>query len=128
MDPLWIIFAFGFGFAVKQVGLPPLVGFLIAGFALNLFGVQLSETLTHIADFGVLLLLFTIGLKLKVNNLLKPEIWAGSSLLYAHYHLSLWAFDFWVQPCRFLKIHFLNSGIIFFDSFCLEFFEYHFCR
>ena len=80
MDPLWIIFAFGFGFTVKQIGLPPLVGFLMAGFALNLFGVQLSEELTHIADFGVLLLLFTIGLKLKVKNLLKPEIWAGSSL------------------------------------------------
>lgn len=80
MDPLWIIFAFGFGFTVKQIGLPPLVGFLMAGFALNLFGVQNSETLIQIADFGVLLLLFTIGLKLKVRNLLKPEIWAGSSL------------------------------------------------
>ena len=80
MDPLWIIFAFGFGFAVKQIGLPPLVGFLTAGFALNLFGVEHSEILRHIADFGVLLLLFTIGLKLKVKNLLKPEIWAASSL------------------------------------------------
>jgi predicted Kef-type K+ transport protein len=80
MDPLWIIFAFGFGFTVKQIGLPPLVGFLMAGFALNLFGVENSETLVQIADFGVLLLLFTIGLKLKVRNLLKPEIWAGSSL------------------------------------------------
>jgi predicted Kef-type K+ transport protein len=80
MDPLWIIFAFGFGFVVKQIGLPPLVGFLTAGFALNLFGVEHSEILRHIADFGVLLLLFTIGLKLKIKNLLKPEIWAASSL------------------------------------------------
>ena len=80
MDPLWIIFAFGFGFTVKQIGLPPLVGFLMAGFALNLFGVEHSEVLTQIADFGVLLLLFTIGLKLKVKNLLKPEIWAVSSI------------------------------------------------
>jgi len=80
MDPLWIIFAFGFGFTVKQMGLPPLVGFLMAGFALNFFGVQSSEVLDYIADFGVLLLLFTIGLKLKIKNLLKPEIWAGSSL------------------------------------------------
>ncbi len=80
MDPLWIIFAFGFGFTVKQIGLPPLVGFLIAGFALNMFGVQSTETLVQIADFGVLLLLFTIGLKLKIKNLLHPEIWAGSSI------------------------------------------------
>ncbi|MGI9531692.1 cation:proton antiporter domain-containing protein, partial [Lutimonas sp.] len=80
MDPLWIIFAFGFGFTVKQIGLPPLVGFLLAGFALNLFGVNLTDTLVQIADFGVLLLLFTIGLKLKIKNLLHPEIWAGSSI------------------------------------------------
>ena len=35
MDPLWIVFAFVFGFTIKQVGLPPLVGFLLAGFALH---------------------------------------------------------------------------------------------
>lgn len=80
MDPLWIVFAFGFGFTVKQFGLPPLVGFLMAGFALNAFGVQNSIALQHIADFGVLLLLFTIGLKLRVKQFLRPEIWAGSSI------------------------------------------------
>ena len=80
MDPLWIVFAFGFGFSVKQIGLPPLVGFLIAGFALNIFGVESSVALGHIADFGVLLLLFTIGLKLRVKQFLRPEIWAGSSI------------------------------------------------
>jgi len=80
MDPLWIIFAFGFGFTIKQLGLPPLVGFLMAGFALNLMGVQNSEVLAQIADFGVLLLLFTIGLKLNIKSLLKPEIWASSSI------------------------------------------------
>lgn len=80
MDPLWIVFAFGFGFTVKQIGLPPMVGFLMAGFALNVFGVQNSIILQHIADFGVLLLLFTIGLKIRIKNFLRPEIWAGSSL------------------------------------------------
>ena len=80
MDPLWIIVAFSFGFTVKQIGLPPLVGFLMAGFALNLMGVQNSDVLVQIADFGVLLLLFTIGLKLNVKNLLRPEIWASSSV------------------------------------------------
>lgn len=80
MDPLWIVFAFGFGFTVKQIGLPPMVGFLMAGFALNIFGVENSVVLEYIADFGVLLLLFTIGLKIKIKNFLRPEIWAGSSL------------------------------------------------
>ncbi len=80
MDPLWILVAFIFGFAVKQIGLPPLIGFLIAGFALNIFGVEGNETLDWLADFGIWLLLFSIGLKLKVKSLLRPEIWATASL------------------------------------------------
>lgn len=80
MDPLWIAVAFLLGFTVKQVGLPPLVGFLAAGFVLNIFGVEGGETLDRVADFGVLLLLFSIGLKLRIKSLLRPEIWAGTSL------------------------------------------------
>ena len=80
MDPIWIIVAFVFGFTVKQVGLPPLVGFLLAGFALNLMGVEGGETLDRIANFGVYLLLFSIGLKLDIRGLLKPVIWGTASL------------------------------------------------
>lgn len=36
--------------------------------------------LDTIADLGVMLLLFTIGLKLKIRSLLRPEIWAGASI------------------------------------------------
>lgn len=80
MDPVWIFFAFAFGFTVKQIGLPPMVGYLLAGFALNIMGVENSEILVQIADLGVLLLLFTIGLKLRVKEMLRPEIWLGSSI------------------------------------------------
>ncbi len=79
MDPIWIAVAFVFGFAASRVGLPPLVGFLAAGFALNAAGVEGCETLGQLADLGVLLLLFTIGLKLRVRDLLKPEVWVGAS-------------------------------------------------
>lgn len=34
-DPLWIAIAFVCGLLIKLVGLPPLIGFLIAGFLLN---------------------------------------------------------------------------------------------
>jgi len=78
MDPLWIFIAFLFGFAVKQVGLPPLIGFLAAGFVLNIFGVEGGETLDRIADFGVLLLLFSIGLKLNIKSLLRPVVVFGA--------------------------------------------------
>ena len=121
MDPLWIIFAFGFGFTVKQIGLPPLVGFLIAGFALNLFGVQSTENLVHIADFGVLLLLFTIGLKLKIKNLLHPEIWAGSSI---HMLVSTLFFGLLILVLSYLgfsKFANLDASTSFLIAFALSF-------
>ena len=80
MDPVWILIAFIFGFAATRFGLPPLVGYLIAGFALNAFGAEGGGAIDNIADVGVTLLLFSIGLKLNVKNLLKPAIWAGTSL------------------------------------------------
>ena len=80
MDPLWIVAAFVFGAASSRIGLPPLVGYLIAGFVLNSFGVEGSETLGKIAEAGITLLLFTIGLKLKLKSLAKPEVWAGATI------------------------------------------------
>ena len=41
-EVICVTFAFFFGLAVKQVGLPPLVGFLAAGFAINFFGPALG--------------------------------------------------------------------------------------
>ena len=67
MDPLWIIAAFVFGAGSSRIGLPPLVGYLIAGFALNGIGVDGGEILSKIADIGVTLLLFTIGLPIVVS-------------------------------------------------------------
>ena len=78
MDILWILFAFACGFGIKQLGLPPLIGYLIAGFLLNLYGITMTPGLQEIADLGVTLMLFTIGLKLNIRDLLKPEIWAGT--------------------------------------------------
>jgi len=80
MDAIPIAAAFVLGFAARQIGLPPLVGFLVAGFGLNVAGVQGGEFLETLADLGVTLLLFSIGLKLKVETLLKPEVWAGASI------------------------------------------------
>jgi glutathione-regulated potassium-efflux system ancillary protein KefC len=78
MDILWILFAFACGFGVKQLGLPPLIGYLAAGFLLNFYGVSMTPELQEVADIGVTLMLFTIGLKLDVRDLLKSEVWAGT--------------------------------------------------
>jgi glutathione-regulated potassium-efflux system ancillary protein KefC len=74
-DPIWIAVAFTLGMAALQTGLPPLVGFLLAGFALNWAGAEGGKFLDEIADLGVTLLLFSIGLKLQVGKLLKPQVW-----------------------------------------------------
>ncbi|GJL81960.1 MAG: potassium transporter Kef [marine bacterium B5-7] len=74
-DPLWIALAFACGLIAKSVGLPPLVGFLVAGFALNAVGARGGEFLQITADFGITLLLFTIGLKLNLRSLARPEVW-----------------------------------------------------
>lgn len=80
MDPLLISVAFAFGFLARQVGLPPLVGFLAAGFVLKGMGFEGGEFLQRMADLGVTLLLFSIGLKLDLKSLTRPEVWAGASL------------------------------------------------
>ena len=54
MDPLWILVAFILGFAVNRVRLPPLVGYLIAGFVLQALGVEaLKGLLSEHVRYGV---------------------------------------------------------------------------
>ncbi len=78
MDFLWVAVAFAFGFAARQLGLPPLVGYLVAGFGLNGIGVLPFDGLTNLADLGITLMLFTIGLKLNLRELARVEVWGGA--------------------------------------------------
>lgn len=80
MDPIVIILAFGCGYLASLVNLPPLVGYLAAGFGLSAMGYAAGQPIEMIANIGVTILLFSIGLKLKVKGLLKPEIWGGATL------------------------------------------------
>ena len=81
MEAIWIAAAFILGLGFRELGLPPLVGYLVAGFALNGFGLQGGDTLEHLAHIGVLLLLFAVGLKLKLKTVLAREVW-GTALLH----------------------------------------------
>ncbi len=80
MEIAFIVVAFLLGFGAAAVRLPPLVGYLIAGFVLHAFGFESTEAIDIIAELGVLLLLFGIGLKLKLSTLARPVVWAGASL------------------------------------------------
>ncbi|AEF03170.1 cation:proton antiporter family protein [Alteromonas naphthalenivorans] len=78
MEYAFLLFAFVCGLTVKLIGIPPLVGYLIAGFLLNFSGYTLTDDLTKIANLGITIMLFTIGLKLNIRDLSKREVWAGS--------------------------------------------------
>ncbi len=77
-DISWILIALVFGLIATFISLPPMVGYLVAGFILSAIGMQSGDTLKAVADIGVTLLLFSIGLKLNLKDLLHTEVWAVS--------------------------------------------------
>lgn len=89
MDLIVLTAAFLAGYAALKLQLPPLVGFLIAGFILHIYGFRSTETISTLSDLGVTLLLFTIGLKLDIKTLLAKEVWLGATV---HNILSTFAF------------------------------------
>ena len=80
MDPLIIIIAFLAGLIFRRINYPPLLGYLLAGFVAHELGYGDVENIKPIADIGILLLLFTIGLKLNLRELAAPQVWAVASL------------------------------------------------
>lgn len=68
------------GASARLLRLPPLIGFLAAGFALNVTGVAPLPGLDVLADLGVTLLLFSIGLKVDVRILLRRETWLTAGI------------------------------------------------
>ena len=77
---LYLLITFGLGGVAMAVRLPPLVGFLTAGFVINALHLDNLPELEVIADLGVTLLLFAIGLKLNARILLRKEVWLTTSV------------------------------------------------
>ncbi|WP_199610791.1 cation:proton antiporter family protein [Flocculibacter collagenilyticus] len=80
MELIFFATAFVCGFVVLQLNLPPLIGFLVAGFVLKLAGFESTILLEQVSALGVTILLFSIGLKLKVKSLAKVQVWGPASL------------------------------------------------
>jgi predicted Kef-type K+ transport protein len=82
MEPAILVITLACGLLVSRINLPPLIGYLAAGFVLYIMGIQSDSLplLNALASLGVTLLLFAIGLKLDIRSLFKAEVWAGSGL------------------------------------------------
>ena len=78
---LWIGVAFGCGYLLNLVGLPPLVGYLVAGYLLAFVGQHPNSLVESTSELGILMLLFTVGLKLRPRTLFKREV-LGVGLLH----------------------------------------------
>jgi predicted Kef-type K+ transport protein len=80
MALIWLVPAFAAGFIAKAFKMPTLVGYLAAGLVLALFGVESNEFIKAVGDFGVVLLLFTVGLHISLRSLIQPQVWGVGSL------------------------------------------------
>lgn len=70
---------FGCGLVARLVRLPPLIGFVAAGFILNVLHVEQLPELSLMGEIGVTLMLFAIGLRLDLRTLLGREVWLTGS-------------------------------------------------
>ncbi len=74
IDILWMSVSFACALLAVAGSLPPMIGYLGAGFIIHYFGIESFTGLKELSDLGISLLLFSIGLKLDLKSLGKPEV------------------------------------------------------
>ncbi|MEN9464189.1 MAG: hypothetical protein RL217_370 [Pseudomonadota bacterium] len=72
---IYLVAALLGGIGARLVHLPPLLGFLVAGFALSALGVSSHPMVEVLANLGVTLMLFGVGLQINIGELAKREVW-----------------------------------------------------
>jgi len=105
-DIAWISMAFALGFLSRLIGLPPMVGFLATGFLLHAQGITVGGILDKLADLGITLLLFTVGLKLNLATLARPQVWAVAGLHMVAVIIAFGTLIFWLA----------QAGVSYFSS------------
>lgn len=121
MIVLALVIAFILGFLMRLIGLPPMLGFLIAGFILHGMGFEQTTTIERFANLGILLLLFTIGLKLNIKSLFRKHVWQGGS---SHMLISVIIVSIILFILRFIGFSYfidLTGNAIIIISFALSF-------
>ena len=79
LEPLIILIALLCGMASRAAGFPALIGYLTAGFVLHELSIEAGPLVEILAELGITLMLFTIGLKLEPRKLLETKVW-GTAL------------------------------------------------
>jgi predicted Kef-type K+ transport protein len=81
MEILWLVLAYALGMCMQAFRLPPLIGYLAAGILLSLTGMYIETDVIHeLGHLGVLILLFTVGLHLRLKNIIQPEVYGAGGL------------------------------------------------
>ena len=89
MDSLLAIFltaaalAVGFNLLLKRFHIPPIVGYIATGAMIaQLFDLHASADLSHVAEFGIVFLMFTIGLEFSIKHLIamRKEVFVNGAL------------------------------------------------
>ncbi len=120
MEPVVLLIAFLAGAAFRQLGYPTLMGYLIAGFVAHALGVGDQGSLQIVADVGIILLLFTIGLKLRVDELKPIYVW-GAAVLHMLIVVPLTAAVIFIVGALYLPLSFDNAFTAWTLAFALSF-------
>jgi predicted Kef-type K+ transport protein len=118
---IWIGPALIFGLMAARIGLPPMVGYLLGGFFLNIYGMSDPVFLTKVGNLGVTLLLFTIGLKLDIRTLLRPYVWAGATVHMVFVVAIFGILLFWISLAGISLFSDVDLKIAFLIAFALSF-------
>ena len=81
LEPLIILVALLCGIISRALGFPALIGYLAAGFVLHELRMDAGPLIEVLAELGITLMLFTIGLKLEPSKLLETKVW-GTTLIH----------------------------------------------
>lgn len=71
---------FGCGLVAWLIRLPPVIGFLASGFILNAMHAEPVAALPLLAEIGVTLMLFAVGLRLDLRSMMTRAVWLGGGI------------------------------------------------
>jgi len=97
---------------LKKLNIPTVIGYIVTGFVIAQlfhFGEEARETLSHLAEFGIVFLMFTIGLEFSIAQMkaMKKEVF-----LYGTLQVVLSGFLFTFLAFTFFDMSFKNALVI----------------